>query len=832
MNAIFLFLIIFNFIFSNINNLEKLKRIIYDKYFNQDLKDFRSINSVLLDYLDSFPNFNQNNPSDQDLYNNCTNDGLLLENDEGMNNFLYLLSYSGNQLSDLGQEFSCLKKNFSYYLFSYNLILNEKEKNSDLFQFLEKNNFYTGICLFDNCNKLLQKLFNGYSDESISNLVVQQIINKNNIKETEKKDCENNLEACNYLPYYTLNKSGNFDESLTLKEKTKYNIFSVLIILTMIALIIEILVSLFIYCGYNLYNNSKNFTGELYEESDLDDDDEEDNLEEDPNEQILYSNSSSSKEKKYESCSQKFVKVLYKYFSFITKIIVLTMRKSKFYNNKNMEVITKIRIVILLLISFSTNFDVYIKIPSKRTYDYSFFRQFYFIFLKIASFGLDMFICLDGFEVMFKFMSYYKKNFFDKGNQTISFKGILKFYLFSIYKIIAYIILFFIVNYFNRYYVYLHSGGTLYTYYSNNINNNSNYFEIFNPKYTIFSYFFSDKIDDTFLTSYRISLLFINEFYAFTLLLIIFYIGNILKSKIYDYAFLIYIFLSFLLSYLLCSIGEKNETYTYSLISRRIILVKYPLILINHYFIGAITGLICYYMKDSTTSNSMMNEPDKCPFSFILETLEIFDFLLQKGKIIWTTISYFIQFLICMTFTILINMKSDNQDTLMTLSTSLKILVYYESGLFIFLFCFNTLFYFADDIEVNNYHNYNILNLIYQINFSFVNTIYLIIYSYYCYFGFHLKLNYQNLLLVSIGLFIFFCLENIIITILFIMPFKIVIKSLLDKYLVISSAPFSIEIIHDKVNENKINNSSGLSNEMENNYEEEDADIDKNESSK
>jgi len=830
MNVIFLLLIIFNFIFSNITNLEKLKAIIYDKYFNQDLKEIKSINKALLDYLDTFPNFNLKNPSDLDLYNNCTNNGLLLENDEGMNNFLYLLSYSGYELSDLGQEFSCVKKNFSYYLFSYNLKLNEEEKKSDLFNFLEKNNFYTGICLFDNCNKLLQKLFNGYSDKSISDLVVQQIIYKNNIKEFENKDCENNLEECNHLPYYTLNKSGKFDESLTLKEKTKYNIFSVLIILVIIILIIEILISLFIHCGYNFFNNSKNFTGELYEESDLDDDDE-DNFEEDQNEQILYSNSSSSKERKYESCTQKFVKVLYKYFSFITKIIVLTMRKSKFYNNKNMEVITKIRIVILLLISFSTNFDVYIKIPSKRFYDYSFFREFYFIFLKFASFGLDMFICLDGFEVMFKFMSYYKKNFFDKGNQTISFKGILKFYLFSIYKIIAYIILFFIVNIFNRYYVYLHSGGTLYTYYSNNINNKNNAFEIFNPKYTIFAYFFSDKIDENFLTNYRISLLFINEFYAFTLLLIIFYIGNILKSKIYDLAFLIYIFLSFLLSYLFCSIGEKNETYTYSLISRRIILVKYPLILINHYFIGAITGLICFYMKYYTAGNSMMNEPDKCPFSLVLETLDIFDFLFQKGKIICRTISYFIQFLICMTFTILINMKNDN-DTLLKLGTSLKIILYYESGLFIFLFCFNIVFFFADEIEVNNYHNYNILNLIYQINFSFVNTIYLIIYSYYCYFGFNLKLNYQNLLLVSVGLFIFFCLENIIITILFIMPFKIVLKSLLDKYLVISSAPLSVEIINEKVNENKINNSSGLSNEMENNYEEEEADIDKNEISK
>ena len=158
------------------------------------------------------------------------------------------------------------------------------------------------------------------------------------------------------------------------------------------------------------------------------------------------------------------------------------MRKSKFYNNKNMETIIKLKVGTLLLITFSTNFDVYVKLPSKEYYNDFLYKKFYFIFLKFASFGLDMYICLDGFEVMYKLMNYFKKNFYDKGNKTISFFGIIKFYLFSAYKVIGYIIIFFIVNYFNRYYIYMHNDGTLFSYYSNNIiNNKKSVFQIFNP---------------------------------------------------------------------------------------------------------------------------------------------------------------------------------------------------------------------------------------------------------------------------------------------------------------------------------------------------------------
>ena len=809
MNFLFLLLIILKvFISFSLNAFYSVNKLVVNQNIKNYFNSQYSIINALSEFLESFKGYNKS------LFNKCTN--KFFDKTGNVENFLHLLSYSGKGLSDLGQESSCLRNNFSYYLFSYNYYGNDKK--NQIFQFLENSHFYTGLCLFDDCKNMLEDIFFNYSNEIINETKFQEI--------NPKEDKHNENE-----PYYTLNEYGQFDENLTKKEKSKYKAFYALFIITIIILCIEIFISVFIYFGYYLFNNSKSLSNELYEESDLDEDEE--NSDEEPNEKIIYSNSSSSKDKKDETFLQITIKILYKYFSFFTNIIILTMRKSKIYNNKNLDTIIKLRIAALLLITFSTNFDVYVKLPSKEFYNDFLYKKFYFIFLKFASFGLDMYICLDGFEVMYKLMNYFKKNFYDKGKKTISFFGIIKFYLFSVYKIVGYIIIFFIVNYFNRYYIYMHNDGTLFSYYSNNIiDNKKSVFQIFNPKYTLFSYFpIEDKYDKKFLFDSKMSLLFINQFYSFSLFLIIFYIGNLLKSKIYNFAILFYIFIFYLLSYILVYFKDNQEEkiYTYNIITRNIALVKFPHVFFNHYLFGAFTGLICFYLKDSISNNSMINEPDKCPFNFCLNVIELFDYLVQKANKIWITLSFIIQFMICMTFTIIINIKNNNEFPL-KFDTSLKIFYYYESGLFIFTFCFNTILFFANDNDTKNYEKFNIFNLIYQINFSYTNTIYLMMYSYYCFFGFPLKLTYQNLWIITFGLFIFFCLENLIITIIFIMPFKIIFKTLLDKYLVINPRLLSVENFKYKDINKKINN-SGLSNEFINNYEDDDLD-EKNEISK
>jgi hypothetical protein len=129
----------------------------------------------------------------------------------------------------------------------------------------------------------------------------------------------------------------------------------------------------------------------LLEGNDYDDDD--DGTDDDIQEKIIYYNPSISREK--VSCFELY-KFLYMHFSLSNNIIVLTSRKSIFYSNKNLEIIYKFKILSLILITFSVNFDVYIRLPSRNFVDKEFiYKNIYFILIKLSSFGLNMFICLE-----------------------------------------------------------------------------------------------------------------------------------------------------------------------------------------------------------------------------------------------------------------------------------------------------------------------------------------------------------------------------------------------------------------------------------------------------
>ena len=84
-------------------------------------------------------------------------------------------------------------------------------------------------------------------------------------------------------------------------------------------------------------------------------------------------------------------------------------------------------------------------------------------------------------------------------------------------------------------------------------------------------------------------------------------------------------------------------------------------------------------------------------------------------------------------------------------------------------------------MDKKNYDNNSILYLLFQINFSFVNTVYLLMYTFYCYYEIQFKLTYQNLWLSTFGFFFLFCIENLIITMLLVMPFKMLSRFLLNK---------------------------------------------------
>ena len=76
----------------------------------------------------------------------------------------------------------------------------------------------------------------------------------------------------------------------------------------------------------------------------------------------------------------------------------------------------------MLLMIFINNFEVLIKIPAPYFFYEIFYKRSPTFILKFSSFSVDIWLSLDGFETMYKLISYYKKYELNKKDKEITFK--------------------------------------------------------------------------------------------------------------------------------------------------------------------------------------------------------------------------------------------------------------------------------------------------------------------------------------------------------------------------------------------------------------------------
>ena len=704
---------------------------------------------------------------------------IILEKYGNYESYLGMAAFSGKGLSDLGLQEECLRNNYIYYLLTYDYIngsfvtFNEQNK---AFLFFQQNTFYTGICLTRGCNRYLNFLFNETLDD-----IFYEYLKKNlsieNAKVYDIGKVDNASRPIN--PYATYDEDGKYNPEKTKNEENKYNEYNILQTIVFIILSIQFIISLIIHIFYKPYMKAKELRNEI-EDGDSSIEQEEENNESSQ----IFGNEKEEKEKEQIRSTGGIAEFLYNYFSMFNNIKILLKKKSQYYNDNNLEIICFFRIVCMLLITFINNFEVLIKIPSKDFFDEKFYRRYTFFILKFASFSVDVWICLDGFESMYKLINYYKKYIFSKNKTTMSFKELLIFYLYSFYKVIAFFIFFLIVNYYNKYFIYAKSDMTLFEYYSNHIYNDSlenKQFKFLIPGYIFYyTYYKKSSIYDESIIS-KFSLLIINEFHVYTIFLLIFYISNLLKSKLFDYILLVLNVLVYLANYWICRFKPNEKTYyTYKLVLDNFLTSQYPHILFNYFFFGAMAGLTCFYFKDSLSNNSFSNDNENSPFRFCYHSIKFFDYLIQNGRIFWIILALILQVVLSFSFNFLV---THNDTILMSFNTWEKIVSCYESGLFVLLFCFIIIliYFIKDENKSKNYSSF--FFLIERINFSFLICINLILYSYYCFFYFQLKLNYQNLWIVTFGLFFIVCFENLILTLAFVFLFKMINKKIIRHFL-------------------------------------------------
>ena len=793
MKFIFILFILFQLFFVKSDILEQLNLIKNDE-LNSSIFYKNLFQNVLNNYLDK----NNLNNEDTDFMNKViefintyTNVmqarmfeelyacamSVVFDRTHNSPNYLTIIGYSGKDLSDLGLQDECLRYNFSYFLFVYeyingSFVVHAKQRNTSLF--FQQNTFFTGVCLPKICNPILKFLFNKTEDPALYPFLEENFYINNlrvyEVGSTNKKNKTN--------PSNTYDMDGKYDENKTKEEEIKYYFFYGFIGAIIFILSFQFVVSIVFHFCFNPIEKTR----ELKKEKELDDDKSDDSEDLSPQ---IFKDINIKQEHKNTCLERPFCEFLFNYLSLFDNIKTLVLKKNKYFDSMNLEIITYLRIIAMILITFINNFEVLIKIPSKNFFYEKYYIDYSTVFLKFASFSIEIWLCLDGFESMYKLISFYKKYIYDNKDNKI-FIHLIKFYFCSVYKFISFIIFFFIVNYFNKYFIYFLTEGPLFEYYSNHIYkeklDQSKLFKFLIPGYSLyFGYFYKSSLFKNLYIS-KFSLIFINEFYSYTLLLVLFYLSLFFKSEIYDYIVLSINFIFYFLNYWLVQFDpEENIFYSYKIALDNFLTTKYPHLVFNFFFLGAMAALICFYYKDSFLSNSICNESNKYPFKFCYKSIKFFDFLIQKGRKFWILFLLIIQIILSFSFYLLVRI---NDNSLFIKYDSLqKFISCYESGLFVFLFCIMLILIILirSENEVKEKNKSTIIYLIERINFSFFQTINLFMYTFYCFFYFQLQFSIQNLFIVTFGLFFVVCFGNIILTLSFVFLFKMANKQLIKK---------------------------------------------------
>ena len=100
---------------------------------------------------------------------------------------------------------------------------------------------------------------------------------------------------------------------------------------------------------------------------------------------------------------------------------ILIKKKNDIYDETNLEFIAFLRFIIIFSLTFIQNIYVLIQIPSKDFFEKEFYQNPSFFIIKFSSFSLDIYISIEGFIMIFKLLSYIKKNVYKKNKNNVSF---------------------------------------------------------------------------------------------------------------------------------------------------------------------------------------------------------------------------------------------------------------------------------------------------------------------------------------------------------------------------------------------------------------------------
>ena len=811
-----------------------------DKYTKEKFKSRNSI--VLFNLYDQFNKYFDVNTLDENV-KECRDiifNNLVLDYD--YTNFYF---YSGHQFTDIGYITDCLDNNFTFLLplFYFNIEENMTKEEDKMAFFSSKNKANMGFCVWKQCNKFIENNFVNNLNKKFKSSM-ERLYNIKDIKINWRHNemiYEFSLGTkilliilYIYISLYVLLKILIWiyikikESSVTLKRKRKdyLKIDETTIIKEEdneedsdeeISDIKE-----------EIKKKSQDKKEEKKEEEEEEEEEEGENEEEEEDEEEeekeskdslftknveeskiryieknlekmtgnkfgLEGETDNKKEKKIsllnnnlldennkKSCDYYIDKFNDSFMKYIG-IKAMTEYENKIYTNKSLEMITGLRVIFMILIVVNIIFNSFLQSPSIKQINYSFVSSILFIIIKSSTYGIYLWIFLDGFVYIFKLMHFVHKD--------RSFLNFVKFGTNLISKIICFLIIFYCI------YSKQSDIGKIFApssiLFEQYIENDYNYKCLNNPLYLLFPFINpitkdNKMVDNYFNNCYEFSYLIINEFYCIIITILIFYFLYRYKSKILELIICIIILVNILginfLPYFFENVKEEKY-YLLKYILGETFSIRYPHSMFNIFCIGIFCGLIYYYHYYSLNDlNSFVSE-EYLPFSFLSKLMQ---YLLKCNifvKITLIIISVSIIILDCLLYFIIAS-KGKNKQFLFLFSTPLKIFYLYETPIIILSFSILLIFLlFAEDkFQIKSFLGSKIFFTTEKISFSFICLIQLINILYISRSNNHGDIwSFISLLYIACFEFTIGFFFSFLLTLFIELPIKVLVKNIRGK---------------------------------------------------
>ena len=588
---------------------------------------------------------------------------------------------SGLAFAGLSLEEECYEnsKNFLYVTYTPYIPSNSTQNNTQtsvsldeqVYRFLEQKNKTLGLCLPSSCKRYYIEMLNMTKNTKF----------KNYLEEKQVRDV--------YL------HRSLFNTTQLIQELEKGNKFGILNPLIWVVITYFIIRLLFTFIGYVMSNS-------FDEESIRDDEFDVKSLSKSElgdwareSETLL-----TTQKQKQTSKLIEFMTSL----SFVDLFRKLFQLRSKLFDEKDIVLISGIRIIIFMFAVVAQNAYYMIKQPHKASAVMTLLQSHSFVFVKFSIYAFEGIKVLNGVLFGYKLISYIRK--LNHHGESFTFKNMLLFYMKCLVYVISFILIFFTTQT-----LFLEIGMKIkpsahFEFFSKELEYNMECLRnkpyIFVPMY--FQYF-SEQIGITNQTCFKTAFFTMSEFYCFTLIIIVTYIFLKLKLKHLETLFfiinLLLIIGAYFISFERSSIVGKELTM--QIVNGPMETLAMPHMFFLFYFIGFNIGIMFYFWVNlenvyTEYNDILVGKKTKMylPFEYNLHLMKVFSNITQWKKTILAIIFALLLLVAPVLFHIrLLHMQND---TMLPIINNIDAIMYvYEPIIYSVMFSFCILFIMMSD---------------------------------------------------------------------------------------------------------------------------------------